>query len=165
MRYNLDAVKRLVYYKDGKIFNRVKRKWCRLGVGDEIGFIDKSSGYVMVTIMNASIRVHRLVWEIHNGPIPDGMEVDHINHIRHDNRIENLRVVTKQVNGRNQSKKANNKSGHTGVSFVKSRGSWNARITGNGKRINLGNFKSKADAIAARLEAEKQYKYHDNHGV
>ena len=105
MRYNLDAVKRLVYYKDGKIFNRVKRKWCRLGVGDEIGFIDKSSGYVMVTIMNVSIRVHRLVWEIHNGPIPDGMEVDHINHIRHDNRIENLRVVTKQVNGRNQSKK------------------------------------------------------------
>lgn len=45
--------------------------------------------------------VHRLVWETFNGPIPEGMEIDHINTIRDDNRLDNLRVVTPKENCNN----------------------------------------------------------------
>jgi len=44
------------------------------------------------------ILVHRLVWETFNGQIPDGMEIDHINRIRNDNRLCNLRCVTHPEN-------------------------------------------------------------------
>ena len=42
--------------------------------------------------------VHRLIWETFMGPIPDGLEIDHINRNRTDNRLENLRVVTHKEN-------------------------------------------------------------------
>ena len=45
--------------------------------------------------------VHRLVWETFNGKIPDGMEIDHINTVRDDNRLDNLRVVTHKENNAN----------------------------------------------------------------
>lgn len=45
--------------------------------------------------------VHRLVWETFNGKITDGMEIDHINTIRDDNRLSNLRVVTSKENSNN----------------------------------------------------------------
>lgn len=47
-------------------------------------------------------RVHRLVWEAFNGKIPDGYEIDHVNAIRNDNRLSNLRVVTRKGNMANQ---------------------------------------------------------------
>ena len=46
-------------------------------------------------------RVHRLVYEAFNGPIPDGMEIDHINTVRDDNRLVNLRCVTRKENCNN----------------------------------------------------------------
>lgn len=45
--------------------------------------------------------VHRLVWEAFNGTIPDGMQIDHINTVRDDNRLVNLRVVTPKENSNN----------------------------------------------------------------
>ena len=45
--------------------------------------------------------VHRLVWEAFNSPIPDGYEIDHINTIRYDNRLVNLRLVTSKENSNN----------------------------------------------------------------
>lgn len=47
------------------------------------------------------ITVHRLVWETFNGPIPEGYEIDHANHVRNDNRLENLRCVTHLENMQN----------------------------------------------------------------
>lgn len=52
-------------------------------------------------------RVHRLVWETFNGKIPDGLTIDHINHIRDDNRLENLRLMTRIENGVNRNTKHN----------------------------------------------------------
>jgi len=54
-----------------------------------------------------AIRLHRVVWEIANGPIPDGMEIDHINRNGLDNRLDNLRLATRQQQNKNKSKRKN----------------------------------------------------------
>lgn len=81
--------------------------------------------------------------------------VDHINRNKLDNRKENLRYTTIVVNAQNRSLQSNNKSGHVGVYKVKNH--WVAWIGAYCKRIYLGSFKTKEEAIKAREEAEKIY--------
>lgn len=101
---------------------------------------------------------------MHNGTIPDGYQVDHINGIRSDNRIENLRIVKNSENSKNQKRKSTNKSGMTGVSWDTQTQRWRAHITVNGKMISLGRYIHKLDALTARKNAEIKYNFHENHG-
>lgn len=57
-----------------------------------------SDGYFCVTHYRKCFMAHRIVWEMHNGPIPEGMQIDHISGDRADNKIENLRLVTSAQN-------------------------------------------------------------------
>lgn len=97
----------------------------------------RPDGYLQVSLFGKTQLVHRVIWEMHNGPIPDGMEIDHINHDRLDNRIENLRIVSRQENSVNLSKRIDNTSGIVGVSWSKRMGKWRARISVNKKEISL----------------------------
>lgn len=58
-------------------------------------------GYWTVQVCGKKLRAHRLLWEMHNGPIPDGYVVDHINQDLSDNRLENLRLATLSENNCN----------------------------------------------------------------
>lgn len=119
----------------------------------------------MVSWVNKKLQYHhRLAWELVNGPIPEDMQVDHINGIRTDNRIENLRLVTSSGQSKNQKLREDNKSGYPGVFWRSQRKKWSAYINSEGKRKYLGLFSSKDEAIDARKEAEKQMGYHSNHG-
>lgn len=64
--------------------------------------VDTGLGYLQVCLRkdgkNHSLYVHRLVWEAFNGPIPEGMQVNHINEIKSDNRLRNLNLMTKVQN-------------------------------------------------------------------
>lgn len=82
---------------------------------------------------------------------------DHINRNPLDNRKENLRKTTITENNRNCSISKNNTSGIIGVYWNKRNNNWRASITVDRKRIELGSFKNKEDAIVARLNAEKKY--------
>lgn len=62
--------------------------------------VDKD-GYLRLNIKNTTVSVHRLVYETFIGEIPDGYEIDHINNIRNDNRLSNLRCVTHTENMNN----------------------------------------------------------------
>lgn len=62
-------------------------------------------------------KCHRIVWELHNGEIPEGFVVDHIDRDKLNNRIENLRIVTSAVNSRNSKLACNSKTGIVGVSY------------------------------------------------
>ena len=62
-----------------------------------------------------TIRLHRFVWELVNGPIPDDMDIDHINRNRLDNRLENLRLATRSQNLANSPDRYENQTGYRGV--------------------------------------------------
>jgi hypothetical protein len=91
-------------------------------------------------------------------------QIDHINGVRYDNRIINLRAVTNTENCRNRALGNRNKSGHIGIFYNKKTNRWLARIGGTDKRVHLGCFENKEDAIEARRIAEINYNYHPNHG-
>lgn len=134
----------------------------RVKIGGIAGCYHKE-GYIVIGINNKSYNAHRLAWLYTYGSFPPE-QIDHINHNRSDNRLENLRSVTNQENAMNRSKHKLNKSGVTGVSWSKSYKRWIGNITIDGKRIYLGNFVSFSDAVDARKNAEVLYGFHENHG-
>lgn len=152
-------------YEKGKIYWINKNKFARsIEIGDEAGTIDHT-GYCHVYVNGRSYQRHRIIWEMFNGKIRDGFVIDHINHIRHDDRIENLREITPAENNKNASIRKDNKCGVVGVSFHKRCKKWYARIRHNGKLVNLYWGDSFDDAVKARKEAERIYNFHSNHGI
>lgn len=121
-------------------------------------------GYIQVNINKRVYKAHRLVWLFVFGEMPKG-QIDHINHIRTDNRIENLREVNNQKNHLNRPKQSNNKTGFVGVSFYKRTGMYRAYITYKSKLHNLGFYKYLEDGIKARKEANIKFGFHANHGI
>lgn len=121
-------------------------------------------GYLVVSVGGKRVLAHRIAWLLANGPIPKDKEIDHINHNRLDNRLINLRLVTRTSNLRNQSRYKNNTSGVTGVSYDKNSGKWRAHITVEGKTLTLGRYSVLEDAIARRKLAEVEHNFHKNHG-
>jgi hypothetical protein len=83
--------------------------------GDVAGRFNSTLNYFLVDVCKVRYRCHRIIWEIHNGPIPDGMVIDHINQNTKDNKIQNLRCVSKEINRRNMKKSKRNSSGVVGV--------------------------------------------------
>jgi len=126
-------------------------------------FTSESHGYRQTTIMGGVFAAHRVAWAIYYGEWPRG-EIDHINGVRNDNRIANLRDVTRQENCRNSALYGNNTSGHVGVTWDKNLKNWRSRIKIDGKTKHLGSFDSKDDAIAARVAADVEFCFHENHG-
>lgn len=92
---------------------------------------------------------HRIIWEMHNGPIPEGMMIDHADGNPFNNRLENLRLATPRQNTVNSRKRSTNKSGYPGVSWSKSNGRWCASIRVHGKKKHLGLFDDPREAHKA----------------
>lgn len=121
-------------------------------------------GYIWVRIEKRLKLIHRLVWEQAHGPIPSGVEVDHINGVRTDNRLMNLRLVSKSQNMQNQHRaRVDNHSGVKGVRWDDGVRKWRARITVNGARFWLGQFDSIDDARTAYRNAAAIFHSHNPH--
>ncbi len=150
------------YFVDGKYdAGRRSRRWNSRHAGKQ-AFSDDGQGYLRGTVVGSNLAGHRVAWALVNGYWPD--EVDHINHDRADNRLANLREVSKGDNLKNRTMFSNNSSGVTGVSWHKQHSKWAAHIRVNGRRITLGVFRDMAEAVAARRKAEVEYGFHENHG-
>lgn len=108
--------------------------------------------------------MHRVVILMCYGFYGEGIDVDHINHVRNDNRLFNLRFVTRSENSKNQSLSSKSTTGVTGVSFLKARKKYIAQIGVNRKLIYLGMFETLEEAAAARAEANLKFNFHNNHG-
>jgi hypothetical protein len=113
-----------------------------------------SCGYLMICIDGIQLAAHRLAWLYTYGYIPEN-EIDHINRTKTDNRIENLREVSRSCNIRNRVNSKNNTSGIKGVSWAKERQQWIVRIMVNCREINIGRFDDFSEAACARLAAEQ----------
>lgn len=123
-----------------------------------------SDGYLTVQVHGRNYPVHRIVMLMCYGFYGEGLEVDHINHVRNDNRLCNLRFVTRSGNRRNQSVNSKNTSGVTGVYFSKTRKKYIAQISVDRETIYLGIFKTLEEAAAARAEANLKFNFNNNHG-
>lgn len=122
-----------------------------------------SGGYLANKSKNGTVFLHRLVMGVSDSQV----QIDHIVHPpkpqhKVDNRKSNLRIVTNQQNQMNNAPSKNNTSGKTGISWVESRMKWEAYIWMNGKKIHLGYYTDKQEAITERKKAEKKYfgEYH-----
>ena len=89
--------KKYEFRTDGRIFRQLSN-----GNWKETGKADDGNGYLRVQIARKNHRVHRIIWTVFNGPIPDGLEIDHINRDKTDNRLDNLRLVTSAQNNHNR---------------------------------------------------------------
>jgi HNH endonuclease len=123
-------------------------------------------GYIETKFMSESIVVHRIIWIYMNGDIPKDLVMDHVNGIRTDNRISNLRLATRSENSLNSTKNKNNTSGVKGVTFHKQKQMWGAKIRMNGLVVYEAYFLNKVSAESAVQKAREFYcKEFTNHGV
>lgn len=121
--------------------------WSRAVRGTAKGSIagaNGGNGYRNIGIDRYSYMLHRIVWLYHNGQIGD-MVIDHINGVRDDNRIENLRVATIGQNIRNQ-KNRGNKWGYKGVGQSQHTGKFYCQIAYKGKRYVETGFDTPKEA-------------------
>lgn len=112
------------------------------------------SFYHVINFQRRFILAHRVAWFLHYGEWPDGF-IDHINGDKLDNRIVNLRVVTKSENCHNVGLRKTNTTGLTGTVFDERKKKWRARISVRGKRHSLGYFDDKESAAQAYIDASQ----------
>lgn len=114
------------FYYDTTSYSCVRRKnncWCGKGnkilkhiAGESVGYLG-THGYYSAGIGNMKYLLHRVVWQLFYGDIPDGFHIDHIDGDKTNNKIENLRCIPREKNIRNCRKSVNNTSGVTGVNL------------------------------------------------
>ena len=142
-------------HKDGHLYwKKVMHPNKQYLVGQEVGSIHKT-GYRHVTWMGKIHKVHRLIFLLEHGYLPK--EIDHINGDRQDNRLENLREVTRSENQFNKAMCSNNTSGFRGVNWHKHSKSWVVRVCTKGKTKILGYFKDLELAGLVADEARNLY--------
>jgi hypothetical protein len=117
--------------------------------GKEAGCYHKGKGYRVVSVNNRQYKAHRLAWLLHYGRWPNPY-IDHINGVRDDNRIANLRETTTRGNGMNRKE---HRAGKLPGTDRADGARWKARIEINGKSKYLGCFNSESEAHKAYLSA------------
>ena len=122
---------------------------------------DNTDGYLILDFkMNGkrkSAKIHRLVAEAFI-PNPENKEcVDHIDRVRNNNNVNNLRWATKSENSINKKIQSNNTSGFSGVIYCKTKMKWLVSININKKRKHVGYYMTFDEAIKVRKEQEDIY--------
>lgn len=145
-------VKELFDYQHGELIRKVSTAG-NVRVGDAAGTLDVD-GYYRTMVDGKRYRTHCLIWLWHYGYMPEN-QIDHINHNRGYNYIENLREVTQTCNNRNTGNPKNNSSGVKGVCWDESRDKWVARIKVSSKLHYLGHHTNFSEAVCHRLAAEQ----------
>lgn len=130
----------------GKLFWK-ERIHKRIRIGWECGRLT-DHGYRKVRANNKEYYTHRIIWLLKTGHWPKN-QIDHINHVRDDNRYHNLRDVTCQQNIHNMH--------WNGIHKAKHGTTYSASIMASGQRIYLGNFPSAEIAKQAYKNAKEKY--------
>tara|TARA_R110000787_G_C13226427_1_gene426755 strand:- start:45 stop:563 length:519 start_codon:yes stop_codon:yes gene_type:complete len=138
----------------------VKPEWNARFAGKEAGG-QNNMGYLTISIKNKRYLAHRVAFMYCHGYLTS--KLDHINGIKNDNRISNLRSVSSSENGRNMKRASNNTSSRTGVYFDKVNNKWVAIAWCENKQHFAGRFALKSDAVSARVRLENKLGFHENH--
>lgn len=147
------SLMKLFKYENGNLFWKVKLG-SRTKVGELAGWKEKR--YRSVKIDGYTYKVHRIIWVMHNGQVPSGMVIDHIDGNGFNNNIQNLRLASGSSNQCNQvNRKSTSKSGVRGVYLSGEK--FIAKMTQRGEDVYLGTFENKKDAESAYKKAHKKY--------
>ena len=151
---DVEELKKVFRLKDGKLerLNRhyPKGKWLVVENNSNHG-----DGYCQVTWNGKKTLYHTIVWILSTGEdIPEGLQIDHINGDRIDNRIENLRLVTSRENGQNM--KVHREGKLIGCGFTKRDSRYMARLVIDKKAIFLGYYDTKEEAHNIYVRACKR---------
>lgn len=157
------TLKRLVSYDPTTgVFTRRQYAASNAKAGDECGCLG-SGGYIFIMLLGKRYPAAKLAFLYMTGAFPK-TNIDHINGIRTDNSWSNLRDVPIAENNKNKRLQKNNVSGVHGVNWCKTKQRWMAQIQVGGKKIALGSFAQKKDAVEARDRANRDFAFHENHG-
>lgn len=136
----------------GRLQHKANRR--RVKAGTYTDSTRRADGYRQVALRldgkQYQLKAHRVAWILAHGAIPHGMQIDHINGIRDDNRLCNLRLVTQRENDQNRRRAR-------GYSWNKGSSKWEAYIRVDGVLLHLGLFTTEAAARAAYLKAKARY--------
>lgn len=147
-----ELIKRITYDPETGLFVRKIRR-----IKPYAGTVNSQSGYIDIGILGKTYKAHRLAW-FYVYKVWPREDIDHINGIRTDNRLCNLRSVTRRINLQNLRKpKPKNKSGFLGVCQHKKSGKWIAQIRILGKVTKLGYFETPELAHKAYVVAKRQH--------
>jgi hypothetical protein len=142
-----EKLKDLLHYDSGTgVFT-----WVKPRIGVRVGAVAGSPdrhGYICTRIDGRRYLAHRLAWLYVHGVTPPE-HIDHINQVKADNRLANLRLATTSENLKNTGVYVNNTSGFKGVSWDKQNQNWRATATLTGKQLHLGRFNTAEEASAA----------------
>ncbi len=150
---NIELIKEWLEYKpNGSLVWKKSRKKAQAG---SVFGSKQGTGYIQGQFYGKRLYAHRLIWALHNNKMPKN-EIDHINGISFDNRIENLREASRYDNATNRHKvRKDSKSGAMGVQKIREK--WRARITVDGNVIRLGHFLTMQEAQKAYMQAKEKY--------
>jgi hypothetical protein len=150
-----EIVKKLLEYDPETGILRWKISGHGKNIGQEAGGIHKYDKYKILSIYGKQYKYHRVAWLWFYGKWPENV-IDHINGIKTDNRITNLRDVSVKINRQNYTKPTiKNKTGFLGVRKVGKK--WYSSINVNSKVISLGAYKTPELAYNAYVVAKRQH--------
>lgn len=150
---NAEELKSILDYDcETGIFTWKIKPRAALHIGDIAGSVSKD-GYIKIIYKKKLYIAHRLAWLYVYGEYPK-KEIDHINRIKNDNRLCNLRDVEPHINCQNKNKRIDNTSGYTGVYWSKENKKWKVQYTFNKVKKHLGTFDNLEIAVKV-YQAEK----------
>lgn len=139
-----------------------RKRFNKMFAGKEAGTIN-SWGYRVIHIGDKFYKAHRLAWLYCHGSQPKD-QIDHINGVKTDNRISNLRDVDQKKNSRNNKIDKRYASSCPGVYWDRKSERWVARVATDEGMKHIGVFNDYFEAVCTRKSAEIANGYHINHG-
>ena len=156
-----EEVLRLFEYRDGVLYWKERPRCSRKPPGDISAGFESTQGYKKVKVNKETYYVHQIVFLMHHGYIPE--VVDHIDRNTSNNRIENLRASNKSLNACNSKLRADNSSGHRGVTWNKVSTKWQVQLQFKNRCKHFGLFDD--FELACLVADESRRLYHGEHAT